>query len=183
MFTDLIKTNINSTIEKWIKILFQFFIDYGFIWEESSYPGLDKGSPSEFLRSQVNHTTTRDGSWRSYSQVLNFEENSHWESELDSLTISKAESHIIIKHSVHVFDPECINRSIENDPRLIFTWLLGSLSHNLRGKTIMPLLWNGVDFSIELSHWNRLRVENELLDNLEIFILRTSFSKCSHSML
>jgi hypothetical protein len=45
-------------------------------------------------------------------------------SQFDSLTICKAQSHVVIKYSIHVFDPNSVYWSIKNYPSFFITSFL-----------------------------------------------------------
>ena len=131
MLSYLIKTQVNGSVENRVKILLKFIVKNGIISEELVDPSLYEGSPAQFIISQVDHTTSGYCSWGGHCKILDFEKDSHLSSELDSLTIGQAKSHVIIKHCVHVLDPKSIDWTIKYDPSPVFPAFLGSCSHYL----------------------------------------------------
>ena len=81
-------------------------------------PGLDETLPAQVNGLQKDHTATRDCSGRGNFQVVDFEKHSASVWHSDSLTVVKTEHLVVIEHSVHVLNPESIDRTVETDPSL-----------------------------------------------------------------
>lgn len=80
---------------------------------------LDIGQPAQLVRVDINHTATRDGSRRSDGQIGHLKEHVHVGCQLDSLRVGQAEHLVVIQHSVHVFYPQSIHRTIANNPLVV----------------------------------------------------------------
>ena len=72
-----------------------------------------------------------------------------------SFPVDQAESHVVIKNCVHIFNPKSIHRTIQDAPVFaIRIFDLSKLSQNLARKSIGPFLCVDVLFSIKLTHRN-----------------------------
>ena len=121
--SDVINTDVSGRLEGGKEMILKRLWHDVIVGECGFDPCLDEGSPSKLLGGHEDHTTSRDGSWRGDGKILNLEEHSHLGSELNSLSIGQTKSHVIIKHSVHVLNPESIDWTIENNPSLFLTLL------------------------------------------------------------
>jgi len=125
---------------------------------------------------QIYHTTTRDSGRRSYPQIIYFEHHgaSFW--HFNTLTIVQTQHLIIVKHSVHVFNPKSVDRTIEADPSLPFSFFcfksLYSFFYKMRNNTFCPFIRELVDFTIKFTHSYSLRVK---LRDLHISVPCISF--------
>jgi hypothetical protein len=79
-------------------------------------PALDVGFPAHFLSSKVDHAASADRRGTRLSKVLYLEEHVHLLSKLDALAVRKAKSLVIVEDSVHILDPEGIDRAIKDSP-------------------------------------------------------------------
>ena len=103
-----------------------------------------------------------------------FEKHPHLVTELDALTVRKTKSLVIVKHRVHILNPDRIDRAIEHRPHPILTLALvlrwnGSPTHQLGSQTVRPLLRVQVDFAVQLAHRNGFRVDDVVFDDLVVF--------------
>ena len=55
---------------------------------------------------------------------MSLEDHIHGLCHLDNLTVHKAQSHVVIEHSVHILDPIRVNRAIKHDPFSFLVWML-----------------------------------------------------------
>jgi hypothetical protein len=105
---------------------------------------------------QVDHTATRDSSGRGYSQVIDFEHHRASFGHLDALTIVKTQHLVVIKHSVHVLNPESIDGAVKANPAFPVSFLrfegLHSLLHKVRNNTFGPLVGKLVHFTVQFAH-------------------------------
>ena len=53
---------------------------------------------------------------------MSFEDHVHRVTHLNDLLVQKAETFVVVKYSVHVFNPIGINRPIKDDPSPLYIW-------------------------------------------------------------
>jgi len=97
-------------------------------------PGLDKRLPAKVDGLEVNHTATGDRSGRGNLQVIDLEHHSASVGHSDTLTVIQTKHLVVIKHSVHVLNPESIHRAVETDPSLPMSVGSFSLSDSILDK-------------------------------------------------
>jgi len=118
------------------------------------------GAPAELTWGHVDHATSADCGRTGRGQVLHFEEHAHSRGiQLDSLTICQAESAVIVKHRVHVFDPESVYWAVKNAPVALLAGILCHLSDYFRGKTVCPDTIVGIFDAVEFIHADTLWIE------------------------
>mmetsp|Transcript_116650 Transcript_116650/g.161923 ORF Transcript_116650/g.161923 Transcript_116650/m.161923 type:complete len:212 (+) Transcript_116650:1266-1901(+) len=133
------------------------------------------------MRLHINHTTTRYSSWRGNSKIHRLEDHVHIGRHLNDFTTHKTQLFIVIKHSVHIFNPDGIDRTIKDQPSTVFNIHAtshGSVPHSKY--TIEPIVTHFIEATIELAHCNRFGVKN--LDMSLHFIHETllfALRKCS----
>ncbi len=59
---------------------------------------------------------------------------------------------VIIEHRVHVFNPDGVDRSVQDYPFSIFCLRGGVFPERVGQHSVCPLVRNGVELSIELAH-------------------------------
>ena len=91
--------------------------------------GGDEDIVAKLTGLKQDHTTTRDGSRRGLSQILDLEHDGHRRLELDNSTRRQAKLLIVIEHSVHVFDPNSIDGTIEDDPLAVVCITISAASN------------------------------------------------------
>jgi hypothetical protein len=139
-------------------------------------PTLDIKDPGKIVEGEVNHTASTNRSWRGDCKVLDLEEHSQLGPQLDSFTVCQTESHVVVEHSVHVFNPQCINRAVKDHPisiigvpfRVFHIGVVDS-SDDRTGQAVNPLLSERVDLPIHLSHADRLWIQNFVVCFFESF--------------
>lgn len=109
---------------------------------------------AQLLRLKQNHTTTRDSSGGSLREIFDFEHHCHCRLQLNDLTRVEAELFVIIKYSVHVFNPNGIDGAIEDNPLTVRSKTLCTIT-NLNGQnTILPLTRIRVQSTVKLGLLN-----------------------------
>lgn len=135
------------------------------------FPGVYKNLPAKMFWLHVHHTTAGDSGWGGDLQVIDFEHHSAGLGHLNSLTVVKTQHLVVVKHSVHVLNPESIDWTIVDNPALELGFLgvfecVHSLLHQVRDNTLSPLISELVDFTEELTHGDGLGVQGLDLDSL-----------------
>ena len=86
---------------------------------------------------------------------MDLEKHSQLRSELDSFSVGKTKSHVIIEHSVHVFNPDSVDGTVKDDPFTLLNFcLFGAFSHDDGNDTIGPTLGVWIEFTIQLIRSN-----------------------------
>mmetsp|Transcript_41623 Transcript_41623/g.67221 ORF Transcript_41623/g.67221 Transcript_41623/m.67221 type:complete len:257 (+) Transcript_41623:2030-2800(+) len=131
------------------------------VWllRQRSAPGLNIGLPAQVAGREVDHATARHGGRGGDLQVLHLEEHAHRPIQLDALAVGQTERHVVIQHRVHVLNPNGIHRPIKHCPLVVQALVGLEGTHEAATKAIRPLLGHLVEFAIELSHGDALRVE------------------------
>ncbi len=68
-------------------------------------PRLEERAPPERLGLHEDHAAPRDGGRRRDREVLDLKHHRHRVAELDDLRVGQTELLVVVKHSVHVFNP------------------------------------------------------------------------------
>jgi hypothetical protein len=97
---------------------------------------------------------------------LSLEHDGHCFGHSDYFSIHKAELLVFVKESVHVFNPDGVNRTVENDPSSCGRFVLGidTFAEDCSNNTIGKLLRYGVILAVELVMQDRLWVYHVTLD-------------------
>ena len=125
------------------------------------YPTVQKNSPAHRFRLHIDHTTSRNSCRRSGLKIHRLKDKIHRSTHGNNLTRVKTKFFIIIKHSIHIFNPNSINRPIENQPFSIGILWFCKLSELDCKDTISPLMWYLVTETIELFHRNRFGIDDK----------------------
>lgn len=103
-------------------------------------PRFDNGFVSQVSGRNINDSASRDGSGRSVVEVFDFEHQLAVFSHGDSFSVSESKNLVVIEHSIEIFNPNSIYRSIANNPSVEFVGsligLLPQSGENTRGPVI-----------------------------------------------
>ena len=182
VISDLFNSGVESSEECVSDQAFLVLVDDRLVWVVPFKPTLEEWLPSKLFGWQVDHTTAGDSSRGCDSQVHNFEKHSHLRTQLDALTVGETQSHIVVQHSVHVLDPNSVDRSVEDSPELVVSLIFRGVSHDLGSETISPLLGVEVDFTIEFTHADSFGIKDFLRDDLERFVWVSLLTQSCHNI-
>jgi hypothetical protein len=122
------------------------------------YPSLEERLPAEISRGDVNDTATGHGSRGGIIQVLDLESHLTLVGHGNTLSVSKSQNPVIIKHGVKVLNPNSIDGTITVDPvNSLVTLGIANLP-NLGIHAGYPLTSDVVHNTIHLLIGNSLRV-------------------------
>ena len=121
------------------------------------------------MRLHIDHAASRDCSWRGDCKIHGLKDHIHIFSHLNDFTGHKAELFIIIKHSVHVLDPNSIDGAIKYQPSSVLFVHLCSKNTIPHGQdTVRPIVRDLIEVTVELTHRNGLGV-NDLHVSFHLF--------------
>jgi len=105
-------------------------------------------------------------------EVIDLEHDSHGRFELDDLSTIEAKLFVIIKHGIHVFNPNCIYWTIEANPLSIAGLRFSTISDFDGEHTIRPLLCVWVEYSVKLvlSYTLWIDIEQLHIDKLRVIL-------------
>lgn len=144
-------------------------------------PCINDRLPSQMNRFQIDHTTTWDGGGWGNSEIVDFEHHCECRWKLDSLSIRKTQHFIIIQHCVHIFNPQCIDWTIKNNPFLSITAISNISPYQSSYNTISPLICQQIYIPKQFIHCNWFRVETLLLYTFMIIIQWALLIELFHS--
>ena len=125
-------------------------------------PAPHKWLQPQDARLQVDHATPTDSGWGGHSEVLHFKHHGHclWRErgeglgfgglgsgvcgtsvylcEFDDLSAAEAKFLVVIQHSVHALNPDCIHWTIKHIPLLVRRVSSHSLPHKSCQDTVSP---------------------------------------------
>lgn len=78
------------------------------------------------------HTATRNSGWGGLGKIFDLKHHGHGGFQLNDLTGVEAKFLVVIEHSVHVFDPNSVDRTIKDKPFSIRSQALSTVA-NLDG--------------------------------------------------
>jgi len=119
-----------------------------------SQPRLHQRIPPKALWLSVHHAASADCGGACDSQIFYLEHHGHWFAQSNDLSGVQTQFLVVIKHSVHVFDPDCIDGSIENNPFQGRCLRICTLAHNSCQHAILPFLRVGIVRAIQLLHFD-----------------------------
>lgn len=125
---------------------------------QSLFPFVEQWRYPQGFGLHINHTTSTNGSRRSHSQVLNLEHHGHMRGEGQDLPRVETQFLIIIEHSVHIFDPQSIDRPIKHDPMFLRWPIRTAFSYCVRKDSVSPLLSCATEHTVQLAHCYRFWV-------------------------
>lgn len=105
---------IDMSVKQVPQVFFVFLAYY--LSLNSLQPACNNRSPAQTLLGGKYHSASRNSGGRSLRKIVNFKEDPHFSFEFDSFSIREAQSHIVIKHGIHIFYPYCIDWSIKYNP-------------------------------------------------------------------
>jgi hypothetical protein len=124
------------------------------------HPRSNEDFPSKLLGLHVNHTTSRDSGRGGDKQVHGLEHHGHVLSHGNLLSVGKAELLVIIKHCVHGFNPDGIDRPVEDQPSAVLGVHDGKVSVPDGENTIRPISGDFIESSIKLGKRDTLGVND-----------------------
>jgi hypothetical protein len=136
--------------------------------------GGDQNGVAELLGFHEDHAATGNSGWGSLGKILDLEHHSHSGLQLDNLTGVKAELLVIVKHSVHVLNPNSIDGAVEHEPLTIGGLRFSAVTNRDSQDTILPLTGVRVKSTVELGLLDRLGVNEEGLHVDEFGIVSDS---------
>lgn len=80
--------------------------------------------------------------------------------KLDDLSGRETELLIVIQHRVHVLDPKCVHRAVEDQPLPVWINRSGECSVGHRQDTVAPLVRRGIELAIQLAHRDGLGIDD-----------------------
>ena len=136
----------------------------------------------QIIKRKINHSATTNRSWRSNCQILNLKKHPKLRPKLNTLAVGKTKSHVVIKHSIHIFNPQGIDRAIKNYPislvgipfRIIDFGGV-DIPNDRTCQPISPFLCIGIHLAIHFTHRNRFRVHNPISGDIERRIIVVIF--------
>ena len=134
-------------------------------------PRFDVRAPPQVLAHEIDHAASTYSSRGSDFQILDFEDHAHLLAKFYTLTVRQTEHHVVIQHSIHVFDPERVYWSIEHDPVFPVCLILRSFPHYGGGEAIVPFLCERVYFTIQFSHADTFWIEDLVSYLLKTIVL------------
>jgi len=137
-----------------LKICFQF---------KSTQPAWQKTFPtSSNVLGHVDDPSARDGGGTGHGKIVSLKDHVHSIRHWDCLTVEQAQFTILIKHSVHVFDPGCFDWAIKHDP-LTKSSRWSAFAEHVTKNAIGILLTYGVKFAEQLTKTDTFWVDLENL--------------------
>jgi len=113
------------------------------------------------VRLHVDHTAAGDSSRRSDSKIHWLEDHIHILAHLNDLTAHEAELLVIVKHSVHVLDPNGIDWAIKDKPPSVLLVHLRCKDTIPDGKnSVGPVVGDLIEITIKLAHGDGLGVDH-----------------------
>jgi hypothetical protein len=134
-------------------------VDGSLIVEAVLQPAVDVRLPTEIFSVEVDHTTTRNSSRRRLSEIFDFEQHGDLGSQADTFTRVEGEHLVVIEDSIHGFDPQCVDRTIEQNPFECEGFITADSAHDIRENTILPLTSGEIVATVELFHADGLGVD------------------------
>lgn len=120
---------------------------------------------------QINHTATwYSGGWGN-GEIVDFEHHCKCSWKLNSLSIRKTQHFVVIQYSVHILDPQSINRTVKNNPLLSITAVSNIGSDQSSYNTISPLICQHIYIPKQFVHCHWFGIETLLLYTFMIIIL------------
>lgn len=120
-------------------------------------------TPPQLMGLQVHHTTTAYSCRGGNCKIHHLKNHVHLGTHGDDLSTVQAQFLIVIKHRVHVFDPDGINRAIQKEPLAVWG-RVGCAGTECHCKdSICPLMAYWVELPVQLSHGDRLGVDDVVL--------------------
>ena len=104
--------------------------------------------------------------YRSLWQIHGFEDKTHWWRHLDNFSTHQTQFLVIVQHSVHILNPQGINRAIKNDPLSVWCVCWRKFSEGVSHNTICPL-WKITEV--------RFRLIKEKYNKIKFFWTKISF--------
>ena len=86
--------------------------------------------PSHLAGVKVHHAAATNGGGGRHGEILDLEHHVYGGSELDSLAVCETQHLIIIEDSVHVLDPQCVDRTVAHDPFVVVGGVFDALTYN-----------------------------------------------------
>lgn len=132
-------------------------------------------------RFQINHAATWNCGRRGHWEIIHFKHHGECGWELDSLTVWKAQHLVIIKHSVHVLDPKCIDWPVKNDPFFSITRIRHVWPDQGCDDTISPFVCQNIYIPEQLIHGDWFWIQPFLFNTLVPVILWALLVQLLHS--
>mmetsp|Transcript_7569 Transcript_7569/g.17978 ORF Transcript_7569/g.17978 Transcript_7569/m.17978 type:complete len:269 (+) Transcript_7569:5018-5824(+) len=92
------------------------------------------------VRLQEHDAHTGHSRWRGIVQVPNLEQHRSHRRQLNDLATVQAQFLVVVKHGVHVLDPDGIHGPIKNRPLVVIVLLGLESTHDPASKAVCPLL-------------------------------------------
>jgi hypothetical protein len=132
-----------------------------------AYNMLDEGCANgccvDDILCEIDHADSGHRRRRSASEVFRLDDYAHRWSHLQSLIAGKRQALIVVKHGVHAFNPERIDRPVQRDPEPKRVLHADRCPPNMRHSAVDPTAVVGAE-AIELVHRNRFTMNSGLSD-------------------
>mmetsp|Transcript_33896 Transcript_33896/g.95223 ORF Transcript_33896/g.95223 Transcript_33896/m.95223 type:complete len:995 (+) Transcript_33896:5050-8034(+) len=129
-------------------------------------PGPEEHAPANVHLLQEDHTAAGHRRWRRYRQVLDLEHHRRHGRQLDDLAAVQAELLVLVHDGVHVLDPDCVDRTVEDEPLALLRLVPGHVAEEHGHDAVGPLARDVVEAAVQVLRRDGLRVEACLVDNL-----------------
>lgn len=115
LLSDEISSIVQQLVKQFLKSVHNVFVGGHMGWN-CVEPRVDQRLERQRFGLHIHHTASRNGSGRSNSQIFDFKHHGHARGQLNDLTRIQTQLLVVVKHCVHVFDPEGIHRAVEHNP-------------------------------------------------------------------
>lgn len=123
-------------------------------------PRLDVSLPLvAVLVRNVKNSCARDCGLRCEAQISDFEEQPHVRKQVNSVVVGQRQHFVVVHHRVHVFNPVCVEVSVQNDPLLASVRRSAHRFHDRRKNSVLEVSRLDVDvLSVKVVRQNGLRI-------------------------